>query len=190
MPLRQLVQKLLLISLPLFALSACAAVSGKDASPKKGDVVWLGLMGYNYSDHYIDNYSVNDAGGGGLRVSSPTSGGGGITCCVKWKLGQSLPVTVRVRWQSDACRYIKRVDDEDFPAAKVFYSEKDVELTGPIPNDPRYFETHFYPDGHIEVAVADRVRPPQLRLPRTHDSRRPGVPDLPECTPEQMKTGQ
>ena len=183
MPLRQLVQKLLLISLPLFALSACAAVSGKN------NEVWLTLMGYNYTDHYIDNYYVDGVWGGNVFLSTEEAGGGKSTCCVKWKKGTKLPVTVRVRWQSDACRYIKRVDDEDFPAAKVFYSEKDVELTGPIPDDPQYFETHIYPDGHVEVAIADEYGPPRLKLPNINHQR-PGATPLPECTPEQMKTGQ
>ena len=102
MPLRQLVQKLLLISLPLFALSACAAVSGKN------NEVWLTLMGYNYTDHYIDNYYVDGVWGGNVFLSTEEAGGGKSTCCVKWKKGTKLPVTVRVRWQSDACRYIKR----------------------------------------------------------------------------------
>jgi hypothetical protein len=41
-----------------------------------------------------------------------------------------------------------------------------VEVKGPIPPDPSYLEIHFYPDGHIEGAIAGRdgPSPPRLKL--------------------------
>src|SRR5699024_5353072 len=105
--------------------------------------VWLTFHGYNYTDHYIDNYYVDGAWGGNLFLSDKTTGGGKSTCCVRWVVGQKLPVTVKVRWESSACLYTKQVGSDRFKRAKQFYSEKTVAVTGPVPADPQYFETHF-----------------------------------------------
>jgi hypothetical protein len=183
----------MLLGALFMVLGACQAQGvksdAKAKTPAVGQTVMLTLHGYNYTDHYIDSYSVNGAGGGNLFVSSPTTGGGGGACCVRWLVGRALPVKVHIRWESSECLYTKRVDGEDFPRAKSFYSEADVWLKGPIPADPQYFETHFYPDGHIEVAVTDDYSMPRLKLPEKNDIR-PGAKPWPKCTPEQMKQGE
>lgn len=173
------------------ALGACQAQGVrpgvKARVPVIGERVMLTLHGYNYTDHYIDSYSVNGAGGGNLFISDANSGGGGGACCVLWGVGQRLPVQVHIRWESSACVYTKNVDGEDFERAKQFYSERDVQVTGPIPADPQYFETHFYPDGHIEVAVTDNYSPPRLIRPALKNGLRPGAKPWPPCTSEQLK---
>jgi len=175
-------------------LGACQAQGVKsDAKakvPAVGQEVMLTLVGYNYTDHYIDNYDVNGVWGGNLFISNATSGGSKYTCCVRWIVGRTLPVKVHIRWESSACVYTKNVEGQDFENAKQFYSEKDVWLKGPMPAVPQYFETHFYPDGHVEVAVTNSVSPPRLIRPALKNGLRPGVAPWPKCTPEQMKQGE
>ncbi len=175
---------LCLFGLVVLFISGCSF--GNGGLPDDGDVVYLTLHGYNYTDHTIPDYWVNGASGVGIRVSSPTTGGSGGACCVRWRIGQKLPVKVHIKWASSVCTYYKTVDGEQFPRAKVFYSERDVWLKGPVPKDPKYFETHFYPDGHIEVAITDHYSLPRLKLPEKNN-RRPGAKPWPKCTPEQLK---
>ncbi len=175
---------LCLFGLVVLFISGCSF--GNGGLPDDGDVVWLSLNGFNYTNHTIPDYWVNDEWGGGLRVSTPTSGGGGGTCCVRWRIGQQLPVKVHIKWASSVCTYYKTVDGEQFLRAKAFYSERDVWLKGPVPKDPKYFETHFYPDGHIEVAISDDFSPPRLVLYGKDGGRR-HPKKWPKCTPEQLK---
>lgn len=172
------------------AITACQAQDLVSKPPRSGQEVMLTMLAYNYTDNYIDSYEVDGASGGNVFVSGPTSGGGGGTCCVRWLVGRPLPVKVHIRWESGACVYTKRVDGEDFERAKQFFSERDVWLTTPPSENPQFFETHFYPDGHIEVAVTDDYTPPRLKLPRTKHMVRPGSKDQPRCTSEQLHQGE
>lgn len=174
----------------LLALNACHAQGATEKPPVSGQTVWLTMIGYNYTDHYIDNYSVNGAWGGNVFISDSDSGGSKDACCVRWVVGQSLPVMVHIRWESSACVYTKNVEGENFERAKQFYSEKDVSLKGPIPSDPQYFETHFYPDGHVEVAITSDISPPRLKLAAKKNGLRPGAKPWPKCTPGQLKQGE
>lgn len=72
---------------------------------KNNEYVTLDLIGYNYTDRHISDYDVDGQGGGDVRLSSPTSGGGGIVCCVRLATGEEDPIIVRVRWQVDGCTY-------------------------------------------------------------------------------------
>jgi hypothetical protein len=45
-----------------------------------------------------------------------------------------------------------------------FFKELDVEMAGAELNNPEYFEVHFYPDGHVEAAIAESPSEPRLRL--------------------------
>lgn len=178
----------------LACLASMAACQAQDAvstnmPTQQGEVVNLNMLAYNYTDNYIDSYQVDGIGGGNVFVSSLTSGGGGGTCCVRWIVGQSLPVTVHIRGQSSECIYTERVDGENFNHAKSFYSEKDVELTVPPSGNPQFFETHFYRDGHIEVAITDDYTPPRLKLRRTAQHGRPGAKPEARCTAAQMREG-
>ncbi|AKI99144.1 Hypothetical protein AA314_00771 [Archangium gephyra] len=48
-----------------------------ETTPPSLEPISLEINGFNYTDLYIDNFSVNGNSGGNLYVSSPTSGGGG-----------------------------------------------------------------------------------------------------------------
>ena len=125
----------------------------------------LGIVGYNYTDRYIDQFYVDGQGGGNLSLSGSRGGGGGIVCCIGWRDGTRLPKKVRVKWVAGGC--MKTVTSSDgyvHPVPVHEFKEQDVELTGPVPKKPGYFEAHFYPDGHIEVAITETWSEPRLRL--------------------------
>ena len=63
------------------------------------------LQGYNYTDHYIDSFSVNGQGGGNVFESSPQSGGGKSVCCVSWWPRTQLPTHIEVRWTAAYCTF-------------------------------------------------------------------------------------
>ena len=128
----------------------------------------LGVMGYNYTDRAIADFSVNNQAGGNVFISSETSGGGGLSCCVVMDRRTTTPFSVEVRYRMDALEtYNPRKEIE--PAGG--YKTTKVEVTGPIPPDPSYLEIHFYPDGHIEASIsgAGRPSPPRLKLKSRSD---------------------
>ena len=121
--------------------------------PKRYSVV---PYGYNYTDNYISSFSVNGAGGGNLEVSIPTAGGGKYTCCMTLVSGLPLDYEFVVKWTRDRKRWC----------------EQTVKLTKPIPIEPRYFEVHFYQDGHIEVEATQESSDPRLKLERANYAER------------------
>jgi hypothetical protein len=142
----------------LFCVLTCGSLLGCKKEP-----YMLGIMGYNYTDRAIADFSVNGAWGANVYVSTPTAGGGGTMCCVVMDRETKTPFWVTVRYQMDAL--------EAYPPRRVIepagpYKTAKVEVTGPIPPDPSYLEIHFYPDGHIEAAISgsDGPSPPRLKL--------------------------
>jgi Protein of unknown function (DUF3304) len=136
-------------------LAASMAVAGISAEvppsgPKRsGQLRYsLGIVGYNYTDTYIDDYSVNGTGAFNLGVSNQRSGGGKTVCCFGWAPGMKLPMLIRIEWTRGSDRWCR----------------KTVMLTDPGPLEPTTFEVHFYPDRHIEVAITDDYSPPRLSL--------------------------
>jgi len=130
----------------------------------------LGIVGYNYTDRYIDQFYVNGQGGGSLHLSDAGGGGGGIVCCIGWRNGTPLPQKIRVKWVAGGC--MKTVTSSDGYVHQVpvhTFKEQDVQLTGPVPEKPGYFEAHFYPDGHIEVAITETWAEPRLKLSRARE---------------------
>lgn len=183
---------LLFILVCVLGVAACQAQNASSGSlaPHKGQVVNLTLIAYNYTDNYIDSYQVNGADGGNIFLSNSTTGGSKSGCCVHWAVDQPLPVTVHIRWQSSECIYTERVSGQNFDSAKSFYSERDVKLTKTPSANPKFFETHFYPDGHIEVAITDDYTPPRLKLQETAKHERPGARPEERCTPAQLREGE
>ena len=118
-----------------------------DGMPRRYSVV---AYGYNHTDTYIDSFEVNGAGGGNLEVSTLTSPGGGHTCCMTLFSGLPLGTKFKVKWTRDRKRWC----------------EQTVRLTRPVPIEPRYFQVHFYVDGHIEVEATQRASAPRLKLER------------------------
>ena len=124
-----------------------------DGMPKRYSVV---PYGYNYTDTYIDSFEVNGAGGGNLEVSIPTAGGGKNACCLTLVSGLPLDTEFKIKWTRDRTRWC----------------EQTVRLTKPVPIEPRYFEVHFYLDGHIEVEATQAASAPRLLLDRVSYARR------------------
>jgi hypothetical protein len=125
----------------------------------------LAIIGYNYTDRPIADFAVNGQGGSNVELSTLGAGGGKESCCVVMSRNTRTPFTVEVKYQMDAL--------EAYPPRRIIepagpYKTKMVEVTGPIPSDPKYLELHFYPDGHIEAAISGRDGPslPRLKFKR------------------------
>jgi hypothetical protein len=116
----------------------------------------LTISGYNYTDTYIDSFTVERAGGGNLEVSSPSTIGGGA-CCASIPADTPLPIPVEIAWKRDG----------DVP-----WCRQTVLLEGPVPENAHFFEVHFYLDGTIQVAIADEQRLPRLKLDRFNYAQR------------------
>jgi Protein of unknown function (DUF3304) len=116
----------------------------------------LTIVGYNYTDNYIDRFAVNGAGGGNIEVAQGDTYGGG-TCCAPIVDDMPLPITVEISWKRDG----------DVPSCK-----QTVLLDGPLPKEPNYFEVHFYQDGTIQVAITDYPSPARVKLQRFNYAQR------------------
>jgi hypothetical protein len=106
----------------------------------------LGIVGYNYTDTGILDYSVNGAGAFNLAVSTSHSGGGKTACCFGWAPGMKLPMPIRIEWTRNEETWCRQT----------------AMLTDPGPLEPTTLEVHFFPDRHIEVAITDRYSPPRV----------------------------
>jgi hypothetical protein len=167
------------IALMLLSVSACNAQAPNAPPAEKpaakapiGTRMQLGLVGYNYTNRYIDTFDVDGQGGGNLFVSGPGGGGGGTACCVNYRSGVST-WEVTVRWQIGACIFNERTDGEGgkHHDTHSFFKEVKVQVDPNIPDQPRYFEVHFYPDGHVEAAITEHASPPRLVLAEDREDR-------------------
>jgi hypothetical protein len=168
-------------------LAACRGqeFAVNEAGLKTDQETPLDLIGYNYTDRHINDYSVNGQGGGPIRVSSRTSGGGGIVCCAPLLLNGNRSVFVRVRWQFGGCLYLMKstISGQSFEYTHPFYKEVDVEVQRAAGMNPNHLETHFYPDGSIQVFVTEDMSLPRVALdegrvtktkfPRCKDGKKP-----------------
>lgn len=129
------------------------------------------------------------AGGGNVSLSTETTGGGG-GCCVR--VPRSLPQTYRVRWVAEICRYRVRPKGRSYwtGETRMRWAERHVTYHGPLPAKPKRFEVHFYPDGDIQIAIAEDFSPPRLILPITKDGVELRGKPWPMCTPEQMQSSE
>lgn len=173
---------LVLWILLLFIFGTSVLHAAKSAEPSNpvpsGKRLNLTLKGYNYTSRYIDEFSVNGQGGGNLYVSGPTSGGGSSVCCVSYVQG-GIAHEVTVRWQSGGCMFRAGgvLADGSTHVAHSFYSELNVRVDPYIPDRPKNFEVHFFPDGHVEGAITDRTSPPRL----VYSKERADRSDFPRC---------
>jgi hypothetical protein len=140
----------------LFGVLAIAGLTGCQREPYS-----LAIVGYDYTDRAVADFSVNGQWGANIEVSDPGTGGGKVICCVAMSRSTKTPFWVDVKYQMDAL--------EAYSPRKVIeppgpYRKARVEVKGPIPPDPRYLEIHFYPDGHIEGAISGRNGPSDPRL--------------------------
>ena len=163
-----------------------SAPSSQAAPPSQS----LLLQGYNYTDHYIDSFTVNGQGGGNIFESSPTSGGGGSVCCVSWHPGSKLPVKIRVRWVQSYCLYQEKspytFGERFHEMRRSIWKEQDAWIDEAVIDNPRALEVHFYRDGRIQAAVTHGDSPPRLILQRDGNGNRPGVSqEFPRCPDDQ-----
>ncbi|MFC7419200.1 DUF3304 domain-containing protein [Iodobacter arcticus] len=107
---------------------------------QRTEIKGLGVHGYNYTDGYIDHFSVNGSGGMNLEVSDASSSGDGTVCC-----GSVYPVLIpykmTVQWTKSS--------------SSNYWCQQEAILAGPIPANPNYLNVHFYQDGHIEISVSE-----------------------------------
>ncbi|MES2117682.1 MAG: DUF3304 domain-containing protein [Pseudomonadota bacterium] len=166
----------LFLALIVPALSSCKAQSNDEQAPPSkppmGTKVALTLTGYNYTNRYIDTFSVDGAGGGNLFVSHGASGGGGSVCCVSYVTGARAR-KVSVRWQTGACTFGEYTNSSGVKYHEIhsFFKEVEVQIDPRIPDQPAYFEVHFYPDGHVEAAITEHASPPRLLLSKDREDR-------------------
>jgi hypothetical protein len=152
--------KLILVATWLAVATGCS----------KAKPVGLAIEGYNYTNRFIDSFTVTDEDGNGswggdVQLSTPTAGGGKSTCCVMLDPNAKKPVRLRIDWTLD------RVDDAaGHTIAPEIKKQTWVTIGPPFPADPQNFEVHFYPDGHVEVEVSHWSSPPRIILP---EGRRP-----------------
>lgn len=153
---------------------------GATAQEKSGRIS-LALEGYNYTNRYIDSFSVNGQGGGNIYVSSPTSGGGGTVCCMLYRPGPNVKI-IRVRWQSDACYFKEQssLSKKMYDSLHPLFKEQEVQVEVlASATDAKYMEVHFYPDGSVKAAVTATISPPRLLLEEQREdlSRYPRCPN-------------
>ena len=155
-------EKGLITPAELAASMAAAGISTEvpASGPKRSSQLRysLGIVGYNYTETGIIDYSVNGTGAFNLGVSTEHSGGGSTICCFGWAPGMKLPMPIRIEWTRDEATWCR----------------KTVMLTDPGPLEPTTFEVHFYPDRHFEVAITDDYSPPRLKLAGTAGDYRVG----------------
>ena len=150
------------------------------------------IQGYNYTDDYINSFTVDGQGGGNLYVSGPTSGGGGSVCCASFSPDTPLPIKLKVRWVGAYCMW---QEPNPYPFGQRFYSKrlslwKEAEALAVdlSQGKPRALEVHIFPDGHVEAAITQGYSRPRLVLPDDHRGLRPGVHHTyPDCTDDQLK---
>jgi hypothetical protein len=143
------VKAVLLLSL-MASLGACDGMRGKEMTKDGTDARMVTVYGYNYTDLYIDGFSVDGQGGSNLAVSTPTAGGSKHVCCVMVRPNQKFVNPVTIRWTRD----------------RKQWCELDVKLNEPAPANPEYFEVHFYQDGHVEAAVTEKASEPRVKQAR------------------------
>ena len=153
------------------------------------------IQGYNYTDDYIDSFTVDGQGGGNLYVSGPTSGGGGSVCCASFARGTSMPIRLKVRWTGGYCMW---QEPNPYPIGQRFYAKrvslwKEAEALAVdlSKGKPRALEVHIFPDGRVEAAITQGYSPPRMVLPDDHRGLRPGVHHTyPDCTHDQLNPAQ
>lgn len=145
----------------LLAVSLLTAMTGCSRAKPIG----LAVEGYNYTNRYIASFTVTDehgngSWGGDVKLSTPTAGGGGATCCVMFDPDTKQKVRLRINWT------IGRIDDASGRTiAPELRREAWVTVSSPFPADPQNFEVHFYPDGHVEATVTHWSSEPRIKLP-------------------------
>lgn len=126
-----------------------------DGCRDKRNALMLGIEGYNYTDRYIAQFSVDGAGGGHVSLSTWVSGGGGTYCCIVYDPDRPLPETMPVEWT---------FGHERGENGKIVMQPEHHRAIGTlgrhVPERPRFLEVHFMPDGKVRLLItAERSSP-------------------------------
>lgn len=147
------------------AQSATPAASSSTPATQSSTLHTLTIYGYNYTNRYIDQFYVSGEGGGNMDVSTPSAGGSKRTCCMGWRDGTKLPLTLTVRWVAGGCmRTVTNSVGESRDVPRHIFKEESATLRGPLPAEPGYLEVHIYPDEHVEIAITATPSEPRLKL--------------------------
>lgn len=169
----------------LLVLSACDGASkpipgGTDASRGTPQSVRseLAIVGYNYTEKYIDSFDVGPVGGGNIHLSSETGGGGGIVCRYVFHRDVGLRA-INVKWQESICKYNVRTFSNG--AMSSDFHDKlrkiSVEIATPVPDHPQFLEIHFYPDGTVQAAITEALSAPRIILSKSRGKPMPICPN-------------
>lgn len=147
----------------LLASIACVfALLPTLASCEDSKPMMLGITGYNYTDRYIDIFSVGGQGGSDVDLSTATAGGSKTTCCIGYNPRRPLPIQMKVEWKWG------RVEDASGKVIKVMeHAEATAELRGPVPENPRFLEVHFMPDRTVQLRITAESSKPMLIIDRS-----------------------
>ncbi len=118
----------------------------------------IDILGFNYTDKFIDAFNVNGHSGGAVSLSSDTAGGGSARCCFRYFPGVGFPYEIEVEWGSS---------ERWGPTQKT-----KVFIPKPKVPDPEMLEIHFYPDGHVEGELIEGYSAPRLKLTKKNDYER------------------
>lgn len=176
--------KISLVVLGLYVTNPLLAQLPKYSVPENntGTHYMLGIVGYNYTDSLIANYTVDGQGGGDIRLSSPTSGGGSTVCCIMLSKKPHWPIYVLVRWQDGGCR--ENTKDHKFVGNHYQYKEATVSVDRGTSSNPSDIAVHFYQDGSVKVRLSDGDDPPLVKRP----DNRPDKFKLPDCRPGEAES--
>lgn len=134
----------------------CAGLSAMLLTGCQDEPRMLGITGYNYTDRYIDTFSVN--GQGGTNLGARTNGSG-EACCIMIRPGRALPVKVHVEWTYGI--------EGDLRTGKIFRPaethQASVDLQVRTPKDATLFVVHFYPDNTVQVEIAADYPKPRIQ---------------------------
>ncbi|WP_374317208.1 DUF3304 domain-containing protein [Aquabacterium sp.] len=155
---------------------------------RRGETQALLIQGYNYTDDYIDSFTVNGQGGGNVQLSGPYTGGGGGVCCVSYRPGSPQPIRLKVRWIGGYCMEFETSEfGRTNSYRKGLWREADAFAVDLSNGKPRALEVHFYPDGHVEAAISAGNTPARLKLEVNEKGERPGVEhQYQTCTDDQL----
>jgi hypothetical protein len=173
---------LLLLLLFLGCNQGGAAVSnGSGATVKTSPVasnLSLTIKGYNYTDRYINDFSINFHGGGDINVSGPDTGGGGSVCCMPFLVADPTKNVV-VRWQANACYFKTKstISDEVFDDLYSYFKEERVPVIVNPGRSPKYFEVHIFPTGVAKVLLTETPSAPLTVMPKNREDNS----DFPRC---------
>lgn len=160
---------LFVLILLFLGLTSCHAHRPDDAvtdENTQGELVPLDLVGYNYTNYYIDSYSVDGQAAGNIMVSSPTSGGGKIVCCIMLEKPLPAKIVVAIRWQFGGCTYTTRANVSGRKSENIhsFYKEAEVEVSREPGVKPQNLEVHFFPDGSVQAHLTEHLSRPRVVL--------------------------